>query len=186
MKMTQVLAHANWLNGTGSGYRRLDVSEVVKHINGARVGLILSRVEGQCLASMEYLLCGIPVVSTESKGGRDAFFDEAYVVIAKDNSAAVSKAVDTLKTRNLDPKFIRHSTLKKVTDHRSRFCDLINSFKNKDDCLRPETWFDRWENKLRKFCEPSEFAHTCRSKWKKNRLFWRCSALKKDWDVFLG
>ena len=80
------------------------------------------------------------------------------MVIAKDKSASVSKAVDTLKTRNLDPEFIRHSTLKKVTDHRSRFCDLINSFTKKEDCLCPETWFDRWENKLRNFCEPSEFA----------------------------
>jgi hypothetical protein len=45
--------------------------EVCEVINQACCGLILSEVEGACYASSEYLLCGIPVVSTHSKGRRD-------------------------------------------------------------------------------------------------------------------
>src|SRR5690606_14249643 len=45
-------------------------------LNQSRVGLILSAVEGACFASSEYLLAGIPVVSTMSKGGRDYWYDE--------------------------------------------------------------------------------------------------------------
>ena len=48
-------------------------------LDRAAVGLILSEVEGSSYASMEYLLAGLPVVSTPSKGGRDVFFDSEYL-----------------------------------------------------------------------------------------------------------
>ncbi len=53
-------------------------SEVVRNVKGtaipsvikrAKVGLLLSEEEGACYASLEYLLCGLPVVSTPSRGG---------------------------------------------------------------------------------------------------------------------
>lgn len=42
----------------------------------SRCGLILSAEEGACFAAMEYLLCGLPVVTTPNIGGRDEFFDK--------------------------------------------------------------------------------------------------------------
>ena len=47
--------------------------ELARKYNQAYAGLCLSAQEGAMLASCEYLLCGIPVVSTPSQGGRDEF-----------------------------------------------------------------------------------------------------------------
>jgi glycosyltransferase involved in cell wall biosynthesis len=41
----------------------------------AVVGLCLSTVEGSNYASMEYMLAGLPIVSTPSIGGREVYFD---------------------------------------------------------------------------------------------------------------
>ena len=49
--------------------------EVNNFLNQCKVGIILSEVEGANYASIQYLLAGLPVVSTKSKGGRDVFFD---------------------------------------------------------------------------------------------------------------
>ena len=43
-----------------------------RHLNRARVGLCLSAREGAMFASMEYLLSGLPIVTTPSMGGRDS------------------------------------------------------------------------------------------------------------------
>lgn len=50
---------------------RLPREEVNAALNRAAVGLCLSSVEGSNYASMEYMLAGLPVVSTPSVGGRD-------------------------------------------------------------------------------------------------------------------
>ena len=52
--------------------------KVCKVINMAKVGVMLSAKEGASYASIEYLLSGIPVVSTISQGGRDVFFDKRF------------------------------------------------------------------------------------------------------------
>jgi glycosyltransferase involved in cell wall biosynthesis len=51
-------------------YRNIKGSEVAAILHKARVSLMLSQEEGACYASLEYLLCGMPVVSTPSTGGR--------------------------------------------------------------------------------------------------------------------
>lgn len=51
-------------------HERISASEVAQIINRARVGLCLSPFEGACYAASEYLLCGVPIVSTLSRGGR--------------------------------------------------------------------------------------------------------------------
>lgn len=77
---------------------RLPLPDVIKILNTSRVGGIFSAIEGGCYSSSEYLLCGLPVVSTPSRGGRDVFYDS-------DNSALVNSpsevghAVQTLIER---------------------------------------------------------------------------------------
>lgn len=56
-------------------------------------------------ASMEYLLCGLPIVSTPSIGGRDVFFDKDYVEIVEPDPHAVKEAViEMVRRRVRDPK----------------------------------------------------------------------------------
>src|SRR5438128_2466951 len=66
----QQFAHAHFFNhGAGGVYQKLTASEVNACLNICRVGLCLSAVEGANYASIQYLLCGLPVVSTHSRGG---------------------------------------------------------------------------------------------------------------------
>jgi hypothetical protein len=63
---------------------------IYKEINKAHVGLCLSAEEGAMFVSAEYLLCGIPVVSTRNKGGRDVMFTPEHVFIADDTPESVA------------------------------------------------------------------------------------------------
>jgi hypothetical protein len=69
------LANGNPLAGTDA-YRYLTQGAVNYFCNRSRVGLCLSAHEGASLASAEYSLAGVPIVSTPSKGGRDVLFQE--------------------------------------------------------------------------------------------------------------
>jgi glycosyltransferase involved in cell wall biosynthesis len=66
-------------------------------LNQAYCGLALSAIEGGMHASMEYLLCGLPVVTTESLGGRSYFLNSNNSIFVDDNSDAVLSAVNELK-----------------------------------------------------------------------------------------
>lgn len=99
--------------------------ELAKKYNQSSVGLILSAVEGANLASSEYLLCGIPVVSTPSKGGRDEFFTPENSIIVPPEAEAVAQAVQTWKQSSPDPQKIREQTLKKMNDLRLAYCTYI-------------------------------------------------------------
>jgi uncharacterized protein (TIGR01627 family) len=92
----------------------------------ASVGLVLSEVEGSSYASMEYMLAGLPVVSTPSAGGRDVFFDPDYCIVCEPNPTAVRKAVAELQARNIQREDVRSRTLEKIVPERERFLMLID------------------------------------------------------------
>jgi glycosyltransferase involved in cell wall biosynthesis len=100
-------------------------TELAKKYNQSYVGLILSAVEGANLASSEYLLCGIPVISTPSKGGRDEFFTPENSIIVPPEPQAVAQAVQTFKNLAPEPQKIREQTLKKMKDWRLAYCTYI-------------------------------------------------------------
>jgi uncharacterized protein (TIGR01627 family) len=104
---------------------RLSHAEVNSALNKAAVGLVLSEAEGSNYASMEYMLAGLPVVSTPSKGGRDVFFDDEFCIVCEPDAAAVSEAVVSLKARNLSRDYIRAKTLKRIEPDRKRFMAVV-------------------------------------------------------------
>lgn len=108
--------------------------------NQAKVALALSKEEGAMMANVEYLLSGLPVVSTKSQGGRDQYYDEEYCLIVKDTAKAVSEGVQELVRRNISPQYIREQTLKKIDKDRNRYVDFICDFVKKDigEVLDPE------------------------------------------------
>lgn len=102
--------------------------EQIKDIlNRSYCGLALSKKEGAMWAIMEYLLSGLPVVSTPSKGGRTFFFDDRYTRVVPDNPEAIREAVEALKNASLDPKWIREETLKKMEVTRRDYYELCQS-----------------------------------------------------------
>ncbi|NOS90164.1 MAG: glycosyltransferase family 4 protein [Methylococcaceae bacterium] len=125
-----LLAHAQWLNFPDGDpnkepYHSIPGPEVCGLLNQSRVGLCLSHIEGSMFAAIEYLLAGLPIVSTPSFGGRDVFFDDAYVAIVEADPEAVRIGVQQMLDKQLDPYEIRTETLRKMAVHRQRLVDLI-------------------------------------------------------------
>jgi glycosyltransferase involved in cell wall biosynthesis len=106
-------------------YRFLTPEEVVRQLNQAQVGLCLSAVEGAMYSSMEYLLCGLPVVSTPSLGGRDLFFNADHAMIVEPQPRAVAQGVAEMIARRLAPQDVREAALAQVVEYRQKFLRLI-------------------------------------------------------------
>ncbi len=121
------LAHAHWCNAPFEvEYKSLGPVEVNREINEARVGLCLSATEGGMYASMQYLLAGLPVVSTPSVGGRDLFYHPDYAMIVEPTPAAVAEGVRRMAKCAIPPLEIRERTLEKVRQHRANLIALVD------------------------------------------------------------
>jgi glycosyltransferase involved in cell wall biosynthesis len=103
----------------------LSPAQVAVWINRSCVGLCLSQEEGAMRASMEYLLCGIPVASTQNRGGRDFFFESDYCSTVEADPQALASAVAELPNRAPSPEEIRARTLEKVAQVRALFRDVV-------------------------------------------------------------
>ncbi len=117
------LPNAHFVNHhVGNGeYVLLKPEEVCDHLNRARVGLCLSPAEGVMRASIQYMLCGLPVVSTPSIGGRDRYYNSEYCKIVEPDPAAIGHAVQELISQDFDPKDVRASILEKLEFDRYNF-----------------------------------------------------------------
>jgi len=131
-------SYENDLPGFCPGMKHADFNKTwVDHIgknrlfNQSQVGLCLSAEEGPMLASLEYMLSGLPVVSTKSKGGRDEYYDEDYCLIVDDNPAAVRRGVEEMIARRLDPEYIRKKTIARLNQDRKRYVDFISDYLRK-------------------------------------------------------
>ncbi len=147
----QCLTHAHWFNDPLSqDYRYFSTEEVAQVLRQSRVGLCLSASEGAMYASIQYLLCGLPVVSTASKGGRDVFFEPDFVKIVSATQEAVRAGVQELLKTSLPPGEIRARTLKKIQKHRQRFQDLLQIIHDRHatGVMVSEDWPSLFQNKM--------------------------------------
>jgi glycosyltransferase involved in cell wall biosynthesis len=119
------LAHAVWLVDAHKDSQKASAADVARYYNQTRVGLCLSESEGAMFASIEYLLCGLPVVTTRNSGGRDVFFDPEYVETVDDDPEAVNQGVLNLIARAPSASSIRARTLHKIEEHRQRLRELL-------------------------------------------------------------
>lgn len=135
--------------------RRLSPSEVATVVSASRCGLILSAVEGQNNASTEYLLCGVPVISTPSIGGRDAFFDPAHSTIVEPDPRAIEAAVERYQTDSPDPFQVRESVMRKIRAHRKRFLGWLSAVSDRDLLAQADedAWIPEFTDKLKKRVE---------------------------------
>jgi glycosyltransferase involved in cell wall biosynthesis len=122
----------------------LSPHEVAACINRARVGLCLSEEEGQMKASIEYLLCGVPVVTTASRGGRDFFFEPEFCTTVESNPRAVERAVADLVRRAPPAETIRAATLEKVRRERLKLRDILQGIFETEGIM--PRFADAWRN----------------------------------------
>ena len=113
------LKHAKWTS-------HVNMKEIPTEIAAARCGLCLSQTEGAMFSSIEYLLCGIPVVNTKSLGGRDEMFPDFAVKTVPDTPEAVAAAVRHFSEHAPEPEKIRDAVLTKMKQHRQVFRNLLN------------------------------------------------------------
>ena len=107
--------------------KQLTKKEICELINESKCGLCLSREEGACYSSSEYLLCGVPVVSTYSRGGRDVWYTEENSIICDDSPLAVEEAVKEAQVKNWNPDLIRDSHVQQAKLYRARFISKLQS-----------------------------------------------------------
>jgi tetratricopeptide (TPR) repeat protein len=126
--LTKKLLPRAMITNDGVGeVRSLTASEVAYHLNTAKCGVCLSAVEGAMFASIEYLLCGLPVVTTENVGGRNWFFTQDCVTFCAATPTAVKEAVRELNARHLSREFVRQTALERVRRERLQFFSLVDN-----------------------------------------------------------
>ena len=154
------LFHAHLFNEVETGvYQRLSPMAVNRCLNACRVGLCLSEEEGAMYASAQYLLSGLPVVTTPSRGGRDVLFEEPFVLTVPARADAVDRGVEELIGRNLDPGHIREATLAKVRVHRETFVGVVQKIYERHGVAR--RFADEWSQVFyHRMCQPRSHLET--------------------------
>jgi hypothetical protein len=114
------------LAGVKHNQDRVESQDVPNVISSARCGLALSRIEGAMWASMEYLLCGRPVVTTWNLGGRDFYLNESNSVRVRATRASVKAGVLAAPARCAAGPEIRRGALRQIGDQRGKFTELVS------------------------------------------------------------
>jgi glycosyltransferase involved in cell wall biosynthesis len=133
-----IVARAHVFNGDpfSDAYRRLSVQEVNQALNQCAVGLALSREEGAMYTSIQYLMAGLPVVSTPSEGGRSDFYHPDYVRIVDTDPRAVAAAVSELAHCKQTNHEISTRTLERMQEHRERLFRCVDEIYASQGCTR--------------------------------------------------
>ncbi len=133
----------------------LSAAEVVSILNQAHCGLMLSQLEGANYASAEYMFCGIPLVTTPSKGGRHVFYDSRYVLVVAPTPSAVEAGIAQCVDWPIDPEEIHNIALSKAIPHRRRLLDWLSRVMERDAhaLANANAWLPSFRDKLRVFQE---------------------------------
>lgn len=116
---------ANHAAGQGR-YMKFKPDDMVKLLAHAQVGLCLTEVEGCMRASIEYMLAGLPIVSTKSTGGRDRYFFGPQCRIVPDDPDRVAAAVVELRDAALDRRRVRGHVAQLLAFDRYNFLSQLN------------------------------------------------------------
>jgi glycosyltransferase involved in cell wall biosynthesis len=102
---------------------------VATGLNQSKIGLALSTIEGSCYASTEYLLCGLPVISTKSVGGRHIWYNENNSIIIDNSESELEAAIRTMLS-NID-KFNRQIIRTKCIEQQNNFRNIFIKYAQK-------------------------------------------------------
>lgn len=107
-------------------FRYFDQRMIAKTLGNCAVGLCLSAVEGHMRAAAEYHVCGLPVVSTHSVGGRDRYLAGPLSRIVDADPDSVARAVADLKALELNPLAVRDHVGALIALDRHNFLIALN------------------------------------------------------------
>ncbi|MCL2933807.1 MAG: hypothetical protein MGG11_16625 [Trichodesmium sp. MAG_R03] len=132
--------------------QQLSPTEMWEKINQSHCGLVLSAEEGACQTSSEYLLYGIPVVSTSSLGGGDMWHNENNSIICEATVDAVASPVEKFIKNPPDAQRIHQKHIEKAKEYREKFiqvlADVFHRFEV--DIEAPSYFQKNFYNKMRK------------------------------------
>ncbi|MFY9291618.1 MAG: glycosyltransferase [Methylorubrum rhodinum] len=107
--------------------RVLVPKEIASIAARSRCGLMLSGIEGQTRAIMEYLLCGLPVVTTPNYGGRDRFLTPSNSLFAGPDPMSVAATVRMVPEIGFDRHEIRAEALRAMEKEKRLLVQIVNS-----------------------------------------------------------
>ena len=127
---------------------RIPLDQVNTINNESVCGGIFSEVEGACYSSSEYLLAGLPVISTVSAGGRDTWYTSNNSIIVDATEEAVATGVALAKQKLSDgsfhPQRIRLEHIVESERMRSRFNSIVQKlFDRYKIAINAESYFKR-------------------------------------------
>lgn len=112
----------------------MDYETISREISKARCGLALSKKEGGMLATTEYLLCGKPVITTPSRGGREYWLDPTNSREVIDHAPAIAEVVRQIDPARWNPQAIRQGTLDRLKIQRNVLFDYLTQLTNRAKC----------------------------------------------------
>jgi glycosyltransferase involved in cell wall biosynthesis len=128
-EVRELLRQATYLNDTKDrpeGFFYPSNDQLARWICRASTGLALCQKGGACLPTVQYLLCGTPVVTVPNIGGRNHFLKAPYSITAEPNAESVAAAVAELKARQLPREEVHAATVRDLQAARARFLDDLN------------------------------------------------------------
>jgi len=109
------------------GFFYPSTKQLAEWICRSATGLALSETGGTCPATVQFLLCGTPVVSIPNIGGRNHFLTGPHVIEAARSPEAVAAAVADLKAGNPSRREVHDATKRLLEGARIRFVEEVNA-----------------------------------------------------------
>lgn len=104
--------------------------EIYKYYNKSKFGLCLITQDDSSNANAEYLLCGLPVISVESAGGRNVWYNDYNSIIIDPNKESLQKGIEVclkkIESGKFNSELIRRKQLILMNEFRKKFIHIIS------------------------------------------------------------
>lgn len=133
--LTYKSGHCSWclqdfcpsLAGAQSNTEFLPEEEVRRILWQAHCGLALSAREGAMWSVAEYMLCGLPVVSTPSRGGRAFWAEPGCWFEVQPDTKAIAQTVTKVVNLRVSPQKVRDAFIRRLNGERTRYASFMSA-----------------------------------------------------------
>lgn len=110
--------------------KTINSNEIYKYYNQAKFGLCLITQDDSSNASAEYLLCGLPVISVTSYGGRNVWYNNYNSIIIDPTKESLLKGIEVclnkIETGKFNSELIRRKQIILMSEFRSKFIKIVS------------------------------------------------------------